>query len=257
LGVTFSEWPHTYNGENERTYLKGEFMESKRMVLAAMAVIGLMAWGGCAWGQSDQAGDKPQAQAPATQTDQPDGPGFAPADNGQPGPGMQQPGGMPGMPGIPGNRPGLPGRQPMPGMMAPGMPGQMPGQMQPPRHGDGIDGIARMVLEQIKLSDEQRDKIDAILEDSRDKAEDAQYAVMKAHRALDQAVVKDGNEPAIRSAGAALGTAITNEALLKAKTLAQIKAVLTLQQQAELKRLMARQPFGGMAPGARRPAGKP
>jgi Spy/CpxP family protein refolding chaperone len=101
-----------------------------------------------------------------------------------------------------------------------------------PGGGQNVIGI---VLHELDLTDAQRQQVQEIAAESKTKLESARSAVRKAQKALDDAVINDGNEAAIRSAATALGTAQGDEAVLRAQTLIKIKAVLTSDQVAELK----------------------
>jgi Spy/CpxP family protein refolding chaperone len=106
-----------------------------------------------------------------------------------------------------------------------------------PGGGQNVIGI---VLHELDLTDAQRQQVQEIAAESKTKLESARSAVRKAQKALDDAVINDGNEAAIRSAATALGTAQGDEAVLRAQMLIKIKAVLTSDQVAELKELLAK-----------------
>lgn len=119
-----------------------------------------------------------------------------------------------------------------------------------PRHGmgprrggpGGAPDRMMMVLQRLDLTEQQRSEIRTILDGSRDETRTAREAVMKARQTLDAAVTGDANEAAIRNAANAVGKAIGDEAVLKAKTLANIKAKLTAEQLAKFKEIMAEKP---------------
>jgi Spy/CpxP family protein refolding chaperone len=94
----------------------------------------------------------------------------------------------------------------------------------------GPDGIMGAIMQKLDLTDAQREKIETIMDDNHAKASAARRAVEKTRRALEEATASDANEPAIRKAAAALGTALGDEAVLKVKTMKDIKAVLTPDQ---------------------------
>jgi Spy/CpxP family protein refolding chaperone len=128
-----------------------------------------------------------------------------------------------GQDGPPGNAPraggpGMPGMRPMQGG---------PGMMQGP---GGQDGIIGAIMHKLDLTDEQREKIETIMDENHAKTRAAQRAVEKARKALEEAVSGGADEQAIRKAATTLGTAIGDEAVLKAKTMKDIKAVLTPDQ---------------------------
>ena len=120
------------------------------------------------------------------------------------------------------------------------------------------------IMHKLDLTDEQREKIETIMDENHAKTSAARRAVEKARKALEEATAGDANEPAIRKAAAALGTALGDEAVLKVKTMKEIKAVLTPEQIKkldELKTEMKSRPMrplqdgqGGQKP---RPQGPP
>lgn len=113
-----------------------------------------------------------------------------------------------------------------PPMMPAGVGGGMPMMMQ----GGGPDGLMGAIMHKLDLTDEQREKIETIIDDNHAKTSAARRAVEKARKALEEAVVGDANEPFIRKAADAVGKAIGDEAVLKVKTMKEIKAVLTPEQ---------------------------
>jgi Spy/CpxP family protein refolding chaperone len=130
---------------------------------------------------------------------------------------------------------------PQDGQDGPGMPGMRPMQGGPGM-GQGPDGQAGMmgaIMQKLDLTDEQREKIETIIDENHAKTSAARRAVDKARRALEEMAAADANEPAIRKAAAALGTALGDEAVLKAKTMKDIKAVLTADQIKKLDELKA------------------
>jgi Spy/CpxP family protein refolding chaperone len=141
--------------------------------------------------------------------------------------------------------------------MGPGGPPMGPGP-------GGAGGIIGVIMQRLDLTDDQHDKIETILDTSRDKVEKAQKAVGTARKALDDAVAGDANEAAIRSAATALGAAIGDEAVLRAATMKEIKAVLTAEQlktleeiQARMKARVGRPPQDGPRGQRPRPMGPP
>ena len=121
----------------------------------------------------------------------------------------------------------MPGMRPMPG--GPGM-GQGPG---------GPDGMMGVIMQKLDLTDEQREKIETIIDENHAKASAARRAVEKARRGLEEAAASDANEAAIRKAATALGNALGDEAVLKARTMKEIKAVLTPEQIKKLDEIKA------------------
>jgi len=168
----------------------------------------------------------------------------------------QDDGGRPSM-NAPG--PGMPGMPPMPG--GPGMGSGAPGMRQGP---GGPDGIMGAIMHKLDLTDEQREKIETIMDENHAKTSAARRTVEKARKALEEAVSSDADEAAIRKAATALGTALGDEAVLKVKTMKEIKAVLTPEQIKkldELKTEMKSRPLrpmqGGQGGQKARPQGPP
>jgi len=121
------------------------------------------------------------------------------------------------------------------------------GRERPGRSGMGMGG-RREPAEQgilgmyrgLDLTDEQKESIKKITEESKEKSKAAAEAVDEARKALQETVVK-GEETAIRKAAKNLGEALGDHAVLRAKKMASIKAVLTpeqLKKQEELKAKM-------------------
>jgi Spy/CpxP family protein refolding chaperone len=100
--------------------------------------------------------------------------------------------------------------------------------------------MLRLILHTLDLTDEQRELIEEILDEARPDMEAAQEAVAEASTVLREAVMQGADEDTIRAAASALGDAIGDQAVLKARTMASIKAVLTEEQLAELEELLAR-----------------
>ncbi len=115
--------------------------------------------------------------------------------------------------GGPGFDPNWPGRFGM-GMGRPG--------------GFGGPGMLHM-LGRLELTDEQKEAVKKITEAAKEKDKKADEAVGEARKALYEAVDK-GDETAIREAATVLGKALGDQAVLKAQTMASIKAVLTPEQ---------------------------
>jgi Spy/CpxP family protein refolding chaperone len=104
----------------------------------------------------------------------------------------------------------------------------------------GPAGIMGAIMHRLDLTDEQRDKIETIMDESCSKTKAGQRAVQKARRALEKEVAGDANEPAIRKAADALGKAIGDEAVLKVKVMKDVKAVLTPEQLRKLEEIKAK-----------------
>ena len=108
--------------------------------------------------------------------------------------------------------------------------------------GMGQGDIGQFILgrigDRLELTEEQRTEIKGIFEDSKEDRQALRAAIQEAMKALHEAA-QDGTEAEIIAAGKALGDAHTNQALQKSATMKSVKAVLTDEQEAELKELKA------------------
>jgi Spy/CpxP family protein refolding chaperone len=98
--------------------------------------------------------------------------------------------------------------------------------------------MLRGILPGLDLTDEQIEAIKQVHEANKEAMQAAQKAVGEAAKALHEAVLA-GNEAKIRAAATNLGNAIGQCGLLRAATMASIKAVLTAEQQAKLEQLQS------------------
>jgi Spy/CpxP family protein refolding chaperone len=89
----------------------------------------------------------------------------------------------------------------------------------------------------LNLAETQIKQIRSIYDQARADANSVEQAVAKAHIALHQAVISGASEMQIQAAATSLGTALGNQAVLHAKTLAAAKTVLTAEQRKELDNL--------------------
>ena len=89
----------------------------------------------------------------------------------------------------------------------------------------------------LKLTDEQIRQIRSIYDRARVDSGSVEQAVAQARMALHQAVTSGADEAQVRTAAAALGTAIGNQAAVHAKTVAAAKAVLTDEQRKEFEKI--------------------
>ncbi|MEN8126790.1 MAG: Spy/CpxP family protein refolding chaperone [Planctomycetota bacterium] len=94
------------------------------------------------------------------------------------------------------------------------------------------------LADKLELTEEQRAEIKAIMEGTQPEAQEAREAVGEAMKALHEATA-DGTEAEIVAAGKAVGDAMTEQALLRAATMKQIKEVLTDEQLAKFEELKA------------------
>ena len=149
-----------------------------------------------------------------------------------------------------GGGPGF-GRGPMHGA-GPGMMAHGPGPM-----GLGPGGALGFGAAQLNLTDEQRQVIRTICQQSRADANEVVAAIDDARAALHEAVIAGADEAKIRTAATALGTAIGNQAVLQSQTITAVKAVLTEEQRKEYEKICASvphspRPMGGQGFGGGR-----
>ncbi len=97
--------------------------------------------------------------------------------------------------------------------------------------------LGRMA-DKLELTDEQRADIKAITEEAKPEAEEVRQAVREAMKALHEATA-DGTKAEIIAAGKAVGDTMTEQALLRAATMKQIKEILTDEQLTQFEELKA------------------
>lgn len=99
--------------------------------------------------------------------------------------------------------------------------------------GMGDGNFAQAVLgkmgEELNLTDEQKESIKKIAEESRAAGQENRQAIQKAMQTLNEAAEK-GDEAEITAAGKAVGDAFTKQALNRVETTKKVKAVLTEEQ---------------------------
>ncbi|MGD8500315.1 MAG: hypothetical protein PVJ86_06690, partial [Phycisphaerales bacterium] len=98
----------------------------------------------------------------------------------------------------------------------------------------------------LDLTEEQRELIGDILEAGRDACEAGREAVADAAEALHTAVTEGADEAIIREAATNLGTALGDQAVLKASTIASVKEVLTEEQLQQLQEMKDAEPGEGL-----------
>jgi Spy/CpxP family protein refolding chaperone len=91
----------------------------------------------------------------------------------------------------------------------------------------------------LDLTDEQKESIKKITKESKEKREAATEAVEQARKALWETTA-NGEEAAIRKAAKNLGEVLGDQAVLRARNMASIKAVLTPEQQQKLQERKAK-----------------
>jgi len=143
--------------------------------------------------------------------------------------------------------PGVPGRGGR-GMfgragVGPGMRGPRAGAVGQRRFGapGGCDaaGLVRL-LRWLDLTDEQRQVIQAVLEDNREQLAAAHQAVTEARQALNELVFDGADEQAVRQAAEVLAAAVADEAVLRAGVISAVKEALTDEQLESLSTLRQR-----------------
>jgi periplasmic protein CpxP/Spy len=114
-----------------------------------------------------------------------------------------------------------------PGPRVPGGPGGFRGG---PHGGPRAD----LGLHGVQLTDAQRDQVRSIMEAHRTEFDNLAKALREAHRGFADAV-RSGDESTIRARSTAIGTAMADEAILRAKVRSEVHALLTPEQQQQLK----------------------
>jgi Spy/CpxP family protein refolding chaperone len=109
-----------------------------------------------------------------------------------------------------------------------------------PRHGGGEPGQhLERVLGTLNLSTDQQAAIDKIFSAHRDAAEGDHHSMMTARMALmDQIHAEAFDEQAIRQAAAAVAALEADQAVATAKTLSEVRAVLTAEQRTRLQQAL-------------------
>jgi len=105
-------------------------------------------------------------------------------------------------------------------------------------NGDMAGLLLGRLADKLELTEKQRESIKAIREEARPEAEKSRQAVREVMKTLREATA-DGTKAEIIAAGKAVGDAFTEQALLRAATMKQVKTVLTDEQLAKLKELRA------------------
>jgi len=121
----------------------------------------------------------------------------------------------------------------------PERPGRFGMGMGMERRGGPAEPGALGMFGRLDLTDEQKESIKKINEESKEKSKAAAEAVGEARKALQETVAK-GEEAAIRKAAKNLGEVLGDQAVLRAKKMSSIKAVLTPEQLKKLEELKAK-----------------
>jgi len=102
-----------------------------------------------------------------------------------------------------------------------------PGGYGGPRMGGGE--MTGRLVQMLDLTEEQKEKIDAIQEECRPKVEKAREAIREAQQALEKAI-EEGSDEDIMSAAKKVGEALGKQGIVRAQTQRKIKEVLTPEQ---------------------------
>lgn len=111
-------------------------------------------------------------------------------------------------------------------------------------------GTPHGIIRQLDLTEEQTEKIHAIVAESRAEAKTAGENLVQARQALHDAVADDAKQEEIQAAAKTLGEAIADQAMCRSRMWTSVKEVLTGEQRKQLEQ--ARGPLGrsrGRMPG--------
>ena len=115
----------------------------------------------------------------------------------------------------------------------PGMRAAGPGLPGGPRGGGAAGDLG---LRGIDLTEAQREQVRSIMESHRDQFADLRQKLGAAHRAFAEATRSYAvDEAAIRTQSAAVANAMADEAILRARVRTEVHALLTAEQQQQLK----------------------
>ena len=104
------------------------------------------------------------------------------------------------------------------------------------RLGPGGRGPDLLGLRGIELTDAQREQVRSIMDSHQAEFQQVHQKVREGHRTLAEATNADTiDEGAIRTRSAAVATAMADEAILRAKVRAEVFAILSAEQQQQLK----------------------
>jgi protein CpxP len=103
-----------------------------------------------------------------------------------------------------------------------------------PRGGPG--GPMDFGLRGVDLTDAQREQVRTIVDSHRDELRQVGEKLREAHRAFAEATMADPiDESAIRAKSTAIAAAMADEAILRTKVRTEVTAILTAEQQEQLK----------------------
>jgi protein CpxP len=105
------------------------------------------------------------------------------------------------------------------------------------------------ILQRLNLSDVQKDRVKSIADGHRDEMKSVHDRARTAHEALDAAINADlFDEAAIRTRSTEVAAVDADMAVLQARVRSEMFQVLTPEQQAQAKALMAEHPQGRGGP---------
>ena len=117
-----------------------------------------------------------------------------------------------------------------------------PGMRGPDGHGPGMPGPRGrgprldFGLRGVELTDAQREQVRSIMESHRTEFETVGRALGDAHRAFGEATRAESvDESTIRTRASAVASAMADEAILRSKVRSEVHALLTPEQQQQLK----------------------
>lgn len=120
-------------------------------------------------------------------------------------------------------------------------PGGPMGRRGGPGGPGGPGGFAPMMLRQLDLTSEQRDKVKQIMDSHRDEQRGLMERSMKAHEALAEASTTGAfDEGAVRARAAEVAAVESDMAVAQARVFSEVYQILTPEQQTKLKEMQAR-----------------
>jgi Spy/CpxP family protein refolding chaperone len=120
-----------------------------------------------------------------------------------------------------------------------GRPGGPMGRRGPGGPGGPGFALAPMMLERLNLTTDQRDRVRQIMDSHRDEQRALGDRAMKAHQALNDAIIGTFDESAIRARSADVAVIDADMAVAQARVYGEVVQILTSEQQQQLKQLQA------------------
>lgn len=118
-------------------------------------------------------------------------------------------------------------------------PGGPMGRRGGPGGPGGPGGFAPMMLRQLDLTSEQRDKVKQVMDAHRDEQKALGDRARKAHEALQEVVTTTFDEGAIRARAADVAAVDADMAVAQARVFGEVYQLLTAEQQQTLKQTQA------------------